>query len=196
MIDHNISLIVKDDLDKTALRSWYNSVKNHAPNGVVKTAFSDGKTASMVKSKRDKSVRYAVPLTRDLQDGEVQKIVEAFAATTDLDFEVYATSSSENYAPVDTIEIEHEPLLQLCTKWAKQKHDNWMAEKIGNGWRYGPTVSQSNKTHPLLRAWDELPAEYRKVDIEQPQELLDMLHASGYVMIAKDELDRMMGSRR
>ncbi len=84
-------------------------------------------------------------------------------------------------------------MVELCTGWAKRKHEDWMSGKTSGGWRYGPTVSQSNKTHPLLRPWSEIPAEYRKVDTTQAQELLDLLRDSGYVIVRREDLDSLMG---
>ncbi len=193
MIDHNISLIVKTELERDVLKNWFQAVRDNAPSGLTKTVLIDGKPVTIVKSKMPKSVRYAIPLTRDLTDPEVENVVKHFAASTTFDFEIYATATADNYAPEATIKIDYNPLIDLCTKWAKTKHEDWMKGKINSGWRYGMTMSETNKTHPLLRSWEELPDHYRKVDFSQAEELLALLHKSGYIMIAKEELDKLLG---
>lgn len=37
------------------------------------------------------------------------------------------------------------------------QHDAWMADKIAEGWVYGPRKDSVNKTHPCLVPYDQLP---------------------------------------
>jgi len=43
-------------------------------------------------------------------------------------------------------------------------HDNWLAEKIAEGWVYGPEKNPELKTHPCCVPYDELPVEQRIKD--------------------------------
>lgn len=43
-------------------------------------------------------------------------------------------------------------------------HDNWMAEKVANGWVYGEIKDQEAKTHPCIVSFDELPVYQQKKD--------------------------------
>ena len=38
-----------------------------------------------------------------------------------------------------------------------QSHDGWMARKLREGWRYGPTKDLEAKVHPCLLPYGELP---------------------------------------
>jgi hypothetical protein len=191
-MDHSISIVVERELALSDIRLWFQCVKEHAPKGVVATVSVDGKPVQIVKSKGE-DVRYAVPLTRDLNDGEVKTIIDAMSGETTKDFKVAATSNPLNVQIASDIIVDHDPMIELCTQWAKKKHEDWMSTRSGDGWRYGPTVSKSNKTHPLMRDWAELPAEYREVDHQPAQDLLDLLRRSGYVLIRHDDLDRLLG---
>ena len=42
------------------------------------------------------------------------------------------------------------------------QHDAWMADKIKNGWTYGPVKDAEAKTHPCIVPFDDLP-EFQKV---------------------------------
>jgi hypothetical protein len=192
MIEHHIALIVSDEIDKNHLRAWFHAVRDNAPQGVVVTVTVDGKPVQIVKSK-EKDVRYMVPLSRDLTDAETKTVIDAFSHNTDMDFSVSSTTSPLDMKLTPEIEIDHDPMVELCTGWAKKKHEDWMSTKTGSGWRYGPTVSNSNKTHPLLRQWSELPAEYRKVDTSQAQAMLDLLRDSGYIIVRREDLDKLLG---
>lgn len=47
----------------------------------------------------------------------------------------------------------------------EQSHAGWLAEKIREGWVYGPIKDVEKKTHPCIVAtYDELPAYQRKKD--------------------------------
>lgn len=43
-------------------------------------------------------------------------------------------------------------------------HENWMAEKLADGWRYGKTKDMQAKTHPCLVPFANLPPEQRAKD--------------------------------
>lgn len=43
-------------------------------------------------------------------------------------------------------------------------HENWMAEKVADGWRYGETKDPEAKTHPCLVPFDALPREQQAKD--------------------------------
>lgn len=44
-------------------------------------------------------------------------------------------------------------------------HNNWMKEKIDNGWVYGEEKNTDKKTHPCLVPFDELPKEQQLKDV-------------------------------
>lgn len=193
MIEHSISLFTDEEINRNLLRAWYHVVCDNAPAGTLCTVSVDGKPVQLIKTKDKEGVRYAIPLTRDLTNAEVKAIIEDFSHHTDIDFKITATSSPFDVSVKTDIEVDHDPMIHLCTKWAKEKHEDWCKRKEASGWRYGPTVSKANKTHPLMRSWSEIPAEHRKVDTAQAQELLDLLRDSGYILVHKDDLDKLMG---
>lgn len=43
-------------------------------------------------------------------------------------------------------------------------HDNWLAFKKADGWRYGPVKDADAKTHPCFVPYDQLPQEQRAKD--------------------------------
>lgn len=46
----------------------------------------------------------------------------------------------------------------------KQSHEAWMAEKLANGWKFGPVKDAEKKEHPCMVPYEELPAEQRAKD--------------------------------
>lgn len=43
-------------------------------------------------------------------------------------------------------------------------HDNWMAEKLADGWKYGSVKNPETKEHPCLVPYDQLPVEQQVKD--------------------------------
>lgn len=43
-------------------------------------------------------------------------------------------------------------------------HDNWMREKVEDGWIWGPEKDPDAKVHPCLVPYHELPVEQRRKD--------------------------------
>ena len=132
-------------------------------------------------------------LLRDLSHEEIEKIVKEFAEDQPkLDFDV-ETNETQLVAKDNTgITLDAAKHVALCTALAKQKHIDWMRERTDAGWRYGSTFNADEKTHPLLRPWDQLPDRYREPDMNWPQKLVSMLNDQGYAVIQKDELDRLL----
>lgn len=48
---------------------------------------------------------------------------------------------------------------------ASATHDAWSADKIKDGWVYGPTKDAEAKTHPCLVPFDQLPPHQRAKDV-------------------------------
>lgn len=54
---------------------------------------------------------------------------------------------------------QHNPEASAATQ-----HEAWMADKLQDGWVYGPEKDPEKKTHPCLVPYDELPFEQRVKD--------------------------------
>jgi len=46
----------------------------------------------------------------------------------------------------------------------EQSHENWMREKLADGWKYGPVKDPEKKEHPCLVPYEQLPVEQRTKD--------------------------------
>jgi len=47
----------------------------------------------------------------------------------------------------------------------KASHENWLKKKAEQGWKYGEVKSETEKTHPCFRPYNELPPEQRAKDL-------------------------------
>ncbi len=190
-MEHYIGLtILKDAGDLKKI--WFKLVRDNTPSGVLTTTQHEDKQAAMLQRKKNDKITLTIPLTRDLTEKEVEKIIKALDEEHEGDYSL--ESSTVQVGIPETLEVEvevdHGPLIALATAWAKQQHDGWVKEKLESGWRYGPSVSVDKKTHPLLRQWSDLPTDYQTVDTSHPEALLKLFNDHGYVLIPKTDLER------
>lgn len=43
-------------------------------------------------------------------------------------------------------------------------HENWLEQRTGNGWEYGPVKSEALRQHPCILPYDKLPEDQRTKD--------------------------------
>lgn len=199
-----IALTTTKPLDAAIIRSWFRAVKDAAPNGVITTMPVIGENGAptpvaLFHKETSDGHHYFVPLTRDLGEPEAAKIVSLFVGIVpDIDFDVRATTSpiAPPVASAIPLPVDDAEYIALCSAFAKRQHAQWLKERTEAGWRYGTSVSLRDKTHPLLRPWEDLPDRYRTVDPTLPQMLLDLLNEQGFAVITKEELDSLISLQR
>lgn len=199
-IPRHISLVTSEALPQDTVRCWFHCVKNNGPTGVLMSIPSTDdkgmpRTVSLVHREENGEHLYMVPLSRDLNESEGEAIVQAFAAENpELDFDVRASANAAEQieGSTDEVAVDHNAYLTLCDAWAKRQHEDWVKDRTDNGWSYGTVFSVKDKKHPLLRPWDQLPDKFKKIDLEHPQMLLDLLNDQGYAVISRSELESIM----
>lgn len=188
-----ISLVMSaSDYCDACPKVFFKLCRENLPSGVMTTFTMGDKQASMKKTANEGKTTLTVPLTRHLTEKEVKAFVEAFDPLVERDYKIVASRIDDVVDAEVSVEVDEGPLLELCTAWAKKQHDDWLQDKLSSGWRYGTSVSIKDKKHPLIRQWNDLPAEYREINTEQPEALLKLFNEQGYVLVAKSELDQLL----
>ena len=83
--------------------------------------------------------------------------------------------------PVDTSGVKlPEHLLELTEKIAENVHENWSLGRMKEGWVYGQTRNDTEKTHPCLVPYDQLPDSEKEYDRNTALETLKLIVALGY----------------
>lgn len=198
-IDRYIKLMTDKELPKETIARWFQCVRQHAPPGVLNPiTMTDNRRRPRVVSlvhRVDGKHSYLIPLTRDLTEDEVAKVVREFAEDAPkLDFDVETNSvvlTGKNCGGIGLDAAKH---AALCSALAKQHHEDWMRERTDAGWRYGTKYDAEDKTHPLLRPWDQLPDRYRQPDLDWPSKLVRLLNDQGYAVVPREELERLLAT--
>jgi hypothetical protein len=60
----------------------------------------------------------------------------------------------QRLSAIDGVQAIHNKTVQK----PEDSHANWMRRKAADGWTYGPVKSESEKTHPCMVPYEQLPA--------------------------------------
>ena len=90
--------------------------------------------------------------------------------------------------PIDTSDIRLPPELQALTEeLARNTHALWAAKRLADGWVYGPTRNDAEKTNPNLVPYPELAESEKEYDRAIATEVLKAVMAMGYNIRLKDK---------
>lgn len=83
--------------------------------------------------------------------------------------------------PIDTSAVVLDAeLVALTETLARHVHDAWAAERLRQGWTWGPHRDDAARRHPGLVPYDELPESERAFDRATALETLRAVIALGY----------------
>ena len=179
MYQHHIQLKTQEPLDNTTALLWYKTVKQYGPEGVVYNYNYNGSDVALEYGTCDDCESphvYTVPLLRDLTTDETLFIVQAWEYQFELDFDI-EISNQYNMMPAGDIEniIDDEVRQTAVADMNKWHHNRWVETKVMEGWRWGTYFSTSEKTHPALRKWDDLPESHRRTADITDAEIMEWL---------------------
>jgi hypothetical protein len=199
-----IRLVVPKSLSKEDIKSWYETVKSLSPSGVIHSIQVPGpkkedgpKNVYLIKKEINGKIGYEVPLSRDLVEKEVEPIVDSWSSQyTKGDFEIETSAIKVDKAThqrsADAVKLKKRDLEQICDTLAKHRHGEWLCRREAAGWRYGLKYNEKEKTHPMIRPWEQLPEEYKNIDEKELQIFMDILSEFGYVIVKKSDLAKWL----
>jgi len=88
--------------------------------------------------------------------------------------------SQEKYVSPKELIIEQEIQRFFIEDMAKAVHNRWMAGRVVDGWKYGPTRDDQKKEHPGIVPYEKLPEEEKEVDRQTVKATLSYLIENGY----------------
>ena len=82
---------------------------------------------------------------------------------------------------IDTSKIQLAPdILQLTERLAENAHDIWAQQRLADGWTYGKRRDDSQKKHPSLVPYNQLPESEKEYDRRAAMESIKSILALGY----------------
>ena len=92
--------------------------------------------------------------------------------------------------PLDTDKIQlPEELLGLTELLAENTHDVWAAERIADGWKYGPVRDDRLKTSPCLVPYSQLPESEKAYDRKTALAAIKAIIWFGYGISLPQEIE-------
>ena len=83
--------------------------------------------------------------------------------------------------PINTSNIKlPDSVIESVELLAKNAHDTWAAGRIKEGWTHGTERDDTNKKHPCLVHYEELPDSEKEYDRNSVRETLKAIIALGY----------------
>jgi hypothetical protein len=84
-------------------------------------------------------------------------------------------------APRDTSAVEvPRPIADLTELLAKNTHENWAKQRMGEGWKYGPRRDDARKEHPSLVPYEDLSDSEKEYDRRTAIETVKTILSLGY----------------
>ena len=75
--------------------------------------------------------------------------------------------------------------MELAIAMAEHKHKVWVSERIKQGWTYGPIRDDTQKTHPCLVSFQELPEMEKEIDITECIDTIKFIKNLGFEISKK-----------
>jgi hypothetical protein len=139
---YHIRLMMNEEFSKHDISAVITVLKNTVAN--IFQPLEDG-TAVVYHMYNDFHV-YDFRLNRSVTEAEAEVCLGLITDWTDKDFMMEITTS-KNY---DIPEGQSEMSLDVL------KHNEWVSEKVNQGWRYGLALDVKEKTDPRLRPYHDL----------------------------------------
>ncbi len=88
--------------------------------------------------------------------------------------------------PADTQNVKlPKELLPLIEDMAKNVHEVWSQNRMNDGWTYGPKRDDTNKKHPCLVPYNDLPDSEKEYDRATSLETLKLILKLGFEISKK-----------
>lgn len=176
------------EMNKEARAMLYSVVKEFLGEKVVvvKSATEDGQpTQTRIFHKVvDGDHWYIIPLSESPTEEQVDKIAERLVKSLNMgNFEI--ESSLVQSQDIFDNSIAEDDFSAIADKFAQKLHEDWLNERIEKGWRYGEQRNDADKTHPLVKSWNQLSENEKSINPKLVKEFVDILKSNGFKIIKK-----------
>uniref|UniRef100_A0A7M4FPQ6 Ryanodine receptor 3 n=1 Tax=Crocodylus porosus TaxID=8502 RepID=A0A7M4FPQ6_CROPO len=98
--------------------------------------------------------------------------------------------------PINTVNLAlPEKLEYIVSKYAEHSHDKWAFDKTNSGWKYGVSLDENMKTHPLIRPFKTLTEKEKEIYRWPARESLKTMLAVGWRLERTKEGEAMVQQR-
>lgn len=191
---HHLRLISEEEINEPWPTMFIKTIERAGPDDIVHSVqvYDEvGETHAVsirhFFDEENENNVYEVPLTRNLTEKEAEKIVLVWQQLFEDDFIIETSTPYTGKEPKDNDIMTVDNFKDFAEAVAKKTHSKWLHDRSNGGWRFGIEFNSVEKTHPMMRPWQELPEEYKNIDTSMPGFLTDLLDGYGIGMHLKKE---------
>lgn len=187
-IKHFIKIKTPVAMNKESRSLFFNNVKDALAGKVspIKSTNEEGeKTVTKMFNKRDGGEYvYIIPLSQNATEDELEAVVDVMMNNMNVGNFSIESSTSVSQDAVDS-HLDEESFGSMAEQFSKKVHENWLNERMENGWRYGELRDDRQKTHPLIKNWNQLSETEKNIDPELFKQFVEILKANGFKISKK-----------
>lgn len=197
-----VKLVTENEIRNDTIKKFYTTFKNNAPEGILGSYSVQNESGQPEEVKlvhritEDGSHEYEIPLYRNLTPTEICDITMHLTRTLNEGDFLFETSTFDEECCIEEddniLYFEPELFEQFAETLSQRVHTKWMKERMEAGWRYGTKRSENEKTHPLVKSWEQLTEDEKAIDYNLPEFFVDLLEQYGYTILSKEELDGLL----
>ena len=176
------------EMNKESRALFYSLVKDVLGDlvNVVKSTSDDGepKVTKMFHKIDDNGHWYIIPLKQSPDTDQLTVVTEKLATNLHLGNFQIESSLVENQ-DIFNNSLSEDEFTIISEKFAQQLHNNWVNERLSQGWRYGERRDDGAKTHPLVKNWSQLSENEKDINPQLVKEFVNILKSNGFKIIKK-----------
>lgn len=181
-----ICLCSGDTLSDEAVATWISAVMETGPDGVVVPTLkgASGETMRFYRRSEDGKNRYIASLSRNLTTDEATAIARTFSESyPEGDFDIHWSQEPKKDTKYE--EVSDDLLKGIAVEAAKLNHNHWLRKRTDEGWRFGVSHDDNQKTSPMCRDWEQLPQSYKRSELQRMMTLLEVVERMNLRLVRK-----------
>lgn len=122
------------------------------------------------------------------QQHDTYSVVQFNNAWSDSSFYLIAIYKGEDYDPhpIDLSDVEiSDDLAELCETIAENAHEVWAYNRKREGWKYGSERNDTNKLHPDMIAYSQLPESEKSYDRKMAMDTIKLVKKLGWDIVKR-----------
>lgn len=196
-----IKLVTESPIRKETVKKFYQTVQLSAPDGsttmfeVLDPDNNPVHVPLVHRTLEEGKHEYEVPLVRNMTPDEIVYVVKQLESKLnegDYLIETSTPTDEECCPEAEDIYMEPDVYEEFAERLSSRMHQKWLNERMETGWRYGEQRCDEQKTHPLIKPWNQLDEEQKAVDYEMPKFFIELLEEFGYTIISDEELNELL----
>lgn len=171
------------EMNKDSRALFYSIVKEIFNDRIsfIRSTTEDGepKVTKMFHKVEDGQHWYIIPLKAAPMLEQMDQLAQKLTDKLNMGNFTLESSLIENQ-DVFNNSVDEDHFSVIAEQFAKKIHEDWMNERSNKGWRYGERRSDEDKTHPLMKNWEQLSESEKEIKPSLVRDFIKVLKDNGF----------------